>query len=69
MTDYAIITREAIRRKGAAAFAHGRTRESHGFNPGSAAIAEFQKGYDSAANTHVATSTAQRVELRQGVSV
>lgn len=65
MVDYAIITREAIRRKGAAAFAHGRTRDSHGFNPGSAAIAEFHAGYDAAKN-HVATSTAQRVELRQG---
>lgn len=63
--DYVIITRETIRRKGAAAFAHSRARDSHGFNPGSAAIAEFHAGYDAASAIKNATAAGLRVELAQ----
>lgn len=64
--DYAIISRDTVRRKGAAAFAHGRARDSHGFNPGSLAIHEFLIGYDMAAATANSTpANCGRVELAQ----
>lgn len=37
-----------MRTKGRAAFAAGKGRDDHGMNPGSAAIAEWQDGWDRA---------------------
>ena len=58
--DYTIMLREAIQRKGAAAYAHGRSRDSHGFNHTASAITDFHAGYDTAA------MDAGVLELAQG---
>lgn len=47
MTDQ-IITRTTIRAFGRSAFAAGRGRDDHNMNPGSAAIVEWQQGWDDA---------------------
>ena len=45
MTDQ-IVSRDYMRTKGAEAFADGQGRNDHDMNPGSAAIAEWQAGWD-----------------------
>lgn len=58
--------RAHFRTKGAAAFNHGRSRDSHGYNPGSSAIGDFHAGFDdAAAKTHLAISTARRIDSAQ----
>lgn len=43
-----IISRKAIRNKGAAAFNAGVPRDGHNMNPGSAAIDDWRAGWDQA---------------------
>lgn len=74
MHDYVIVPREMIRAKGAAAFLAGRDHNSHGFNPGSAAIQEFHNGYNAAAEqaspeSPIAPHRRARVDLRQTEAV
>lgn len=47
MTDQ-VISRALIRSKGAAAYRAGQSRDNHHMNPGSAAIEEWQAGWDEA---------------------
>lgn len=60
----AIISRQTIRNRGAAAYHAGKPRDSHNFNPGSPAIFDFLIGYDLAKSQHD-TAVAERVELAQ----
>jgi hypothetical protein len=48
MTEF-IFSRAAMRARGAAAFGSGLGRDDHGMNPGSAAIEDWQAGWDDAA--------------------
>lgn len=76
-----IITREAIRAKGAAAFRAGFSRNSHGMNFDAIALADWLAGYDDAASSLAPKVIAhalplvqrtgaqgQRVEQEQGQS-
>jgi hypothetical protein len=45
MTDH-VISRDLIRSKGAAAYRAGQGRDEHNMNPGSAAIEDWQAGWD-----------------------
>jgi hypothetical protein len=66
MADALPDLRAHFQAKGAAAFNHRRSRDSHGYNPGSSAISDFQIGYDSAASkSHDANSTARHVDVPQ----
>ena len=60
-----IISRAAIRAKGAAHYHADGTRDSHGFNPGSSAIADFHIGWDTAASTQFGIAAVTRVENAQ----
>jgi hypothetical protein len=44
--DEPIISKDAIRARGRAARAAGKSRNDHNMNPGAAAIAEWQAGWD-----------------------
>jgi hypothetical protein len=41
-----IVSRDAMRARGAAAFKAGRRRDDHYMNPGSPAIEDWQAGWD-----------------------
>lgn len=43
-----IISREQIRERARCAFAAGKSRDEHDMNPGSAAIADWEAGWDRA---------------------
>ena len=58
--DQAIISRDTIRARGAAAFNAGRSRDSHNMNPGAAALSEWLDGFDSEAKAWYA---AQQLEV------
>lgn len=47
MTDQ-IVSRDYMRAKGRAAFEAGKRRDEHHMNPGTAAIADWQDGWDRA---------------------
>jgi hypothetical protein len=49
MSGDQIFNREAMRARGGAKFAAGRSREQHGFNPGSVGIVDWQAEWDQAA--------------------
>lgn len=75
MTDQ-IFSRERMRTTGRAAFAAGKGRDEHNMNPGSAAITEWQAGWDqlaalSAAGQafpvcHTEPGARRHIDLRQG---
>lgn len=75
MTDQ-IVSREHMRATGSAAFAAGKGRDDHNMNPGSAAITEWQAGWDQLAALsksgqalpvcHTAPGVRRQVDLRQG---
>lgn len=67
MSDYTIITRAHIRAKARAAFDAGKPRNSHGFNPGAAAIFDFLEEYDRCAAqlSQLKAIQPRRVDLRQ----
>lgn len=44
--DQSIVPREWMRTRGHKARVEGKGRDDHGMNPGSAAIAEWQAGWD-----------------------
>lgn len=67
MADDQIIAREHIRAKARRAFSRGDTRDSHGFNPGSAAILDWIEEYDrcSAVFSHDATCAPKCIDFAQ----
>lgn len=72
----AIISRERLHTKGAAAFTAGKGRNDHNMNPGSAAIAEWQAGWDrfaalaktgqASSASHTAPGARRHIDLCQG---
>lgn len=56
-----IISREMIRARGRAAHAAGKARNGHNMNPGAAAIAEWQAGWDEA-DEHSRETENQQLE-------
>ncbi len=56
-----IISREAMRQRGAEAFNAGRTRDSHNMNWHSPALAEWLAGFDEAAHARYAEQQLEAV--------
>ncbi|MGI4846185.1 MAG: hypothetical protein ACRYF7_23085 [Janthinobacterium lividum] len=61
--DGQITSRSTHRARGAAAFDAGFSRDSHNLNPGSAAIVDWQHGYDTAAQAWHAKQQQARVAM------
>lgn len=60
-----VISKDAIRRKGAEARRRGQARDSHGFNWHAPAIEAWEEGYDEAQQYHGAPVQAGRVDVGQ----
>ena len=71
MTD-TIVSREYIRNKARAAFMGGKSRDSHGMNPWTAAAQTWLHTYDSLANSTLSlqctVGAGQRVDAAQEVA-
>lgn len=67
MADAHIISRAAIRAKASRAFDRGDSRDSHGFNPGAAAIIDWHEEYDRCAVqvNHLRITRNRRVDAAQ----
>lgn len=71
MTDHAIISRATIRNRARKAFDRGQSRDSHGMNPGAAAIFDWNEEYDrcTVQMNHLAMTAMKRVDVAQQVAV
>ena len=58
MTDQ-IVSREAMQRRGMAAFVRGASRDDHGMNAGAPGILDWQKGHDAAKAAYTRATMAQ----------
>ena len=72
MSDGALVTREMIRNRARAAFMGGKSRDSHGMNPWTAAAQTWLHAYDTLASSTLSlqctAGAARRVDAAQEVA-